>query len=194
MMWSDEIRGRMVKIEKKTKRYPIDLTGEEWAAMAYLMPPANAKGRWRQTDFRDILNAIRYMMRSGCEWRILPIHLPWQTAYWWFRRFVRRMLFQTIHDVALMMIDREREGCQQQPSVSQTLASGQAPVCEWCLDRRHFLIKRNSWALRSKSSGISTKALKSCRGDGRSSALSHGSPAIVTSCATMKHASTSSKP
>ena len=34
---------------------------------------------------------------------------PWQTVYWWFRRFVRRFMFQTIHDVALML-DRERVG------------------------------------------------------------------------------------
>ena len=56
------------------------------------------------------LNAIRYMARSGGGWRMLPNDFPpWQTVYWWFRRFVRRFLFQTIHDVALM-IDRERVG------------------------------------------------------------------------------------
>src|SRR5262245_51889941 len=40
---------------------------------------------------------------------------PWQTVYWWFRRFVRLMLFRTIHDVALMM-DRERVGREASPS------------------------------------------------------------------------------
>ena len=100
----------MAKIERKTKRYPSDLTDEEWAAMAPLLPGAAHTGRQRSTDFRDILNAIRYMVRSGCEWRMLPVHFPpWQTVYWWFRRFVRLFLFRTIHDVALM-IDRERAG------------------------------------------------------------------------------------
>lgn len=42
---------------------------------------------------------------------------PWQTAYWWFRRFVRRLLFRTIHDVTLML-DREREGREQSPSAA----------------------------------------------------------------------------
>jgi putative transposase len=108
----------MAKIEKKTKRYPSDLTEEEWSAMEPLMPAASATGRRRQTDFREILNAIRYMVRSGCEWRMLPVHFPpWQTVYWWFRRFVRRLLFQTIHDVALM-IDRERAGRDQQPTAA----------------------------------------------------------------------------
>jgi hypothetical protein len=46
--------------------------------------------------------------RSGGGWRMLPKDFPpWQTVYWWFRRFVRRFMFQTIQDVALML-DRER--------------------------------------------------------------------------------------
>src|ERR1700720_2576272 len=50
------------------------------------------------------------MARSGGGWRMLPKDFPpWPTVYWWFRRFVRRFLFQTIHDVALML-DRERVG------------------------------------------------------------------------------------
>ncbi len=42
---------------------------------------------------------------------------PWQTVYWWFRRFIRRLLFRTIHDVALML-DREREGREQSPTAA----------------------------------------------------------------------------
>ena len=65
---------------------------------------------------REVLNAIRYMARSGGGWRMLPIHFgPWQTIYWWFRRFVRRLLFRTIHDIALML-DRERAGREASPS------------------------------------------------------------------------------
>ena len=63
-----------------------------------------------------MLNAIRYMARSGGGWRMLPTDFgPWQTVYWWFRRFVRRMLFQTIHDVCLML-DREAHGREASPS------------------------------------------------------------------------------
>ncbi len=47
---------------------------------------------------------------------MLPVHFrPWQTVYWWFRRFVRQLLFRTIHAVALM-IDRERVGREASPS------------------------------------------------------------------------------
>lgn len=108
----------MARIEKKTKRYPSDLTDEEWSAMAAFLPTPCGTGSRRRTDLREVLNAIRYMVRSGCEWRMLPIHFPpWQTIYWWFRRFVRLLLFQTIHDVVLM-IDRERAGRTSQPSAA----------------------------------------------------------------------------
>ena len=43
----------------------------------------------------------RYLARTGCGWRMLPANFPpWQTVYWWFRRFVRLFLFRTIHDLA----------------------------------------------------------------------------------------------
>ena len=79
---------------------------------------------------REVLNAIRYMTRSGGGWRMLPKDFPpWQTVYWWFRRFVRLMLFQTIHDIAVMM-DRERAGRQASPSAgitdSQTVKAPEA--------------------------------------------------------------------
>jgi putative transposase len=106
----------MARIEAKTKRYPSDLTDEEWRACAPLLPRPARSGRKRTTDLREVLNAIRYMVRSGCEWRMMPVHFPpWQTVYWWFRRFVRLLLFRTIHDVALMT-DRERTGREASPS------------------------------------------------------------------------------
>ena len=115
-MWTLESRGRMARIEAKTKRYPSDLTDEEWASVEPLLPCPARRGRKRRTDLREVLNAIRYMVRSGCEWRMLPIHFPpWQTVYWWFRRFVRMLLFRTIHDVAVMT-DRERQGREASPS------------------------------------------------------------------------------
>ena len=106
----------MAKIEKKTKRYPSDLTDEEWTRIEPFLPRASKAGRPIEVDLREVLNAIRYMARSGGGWRMLPNDFPpWQTVYWWFRRFVRRFLFQTIHDVALML-DRERVGREASPT------------------------------------------------------------------------------
>src|SRR5271154_1949550 len=117
-MWTEESRGRMAKIAKKTKRYPSDLTDEEWGQIAPLMPKPGRRGRPREVDFREVINAVRYLVRSGGGWRMLPIHFgPWQTVYGWFRELARRFLFQTIHDVALM-IDRERAGREASPSAA----------------------------------------------------------------------------
>ena len=117
-MWTEQSRGRMAKIAKKTKRYPSDLTDEEWERIAPLMPKPGRRGRPREVDFREVINAVRYLVRSGCGWRMLPIHFgPWQTVYGWFRELARRFLFQTIHDVALM-VDRERAGREASPSAA----------------------------------------------------------------------------
>ena len=81
-----------------------------------LLPRPAKRGRKPGVDLREILNAIRYMARSGGGWRMLPKDFPpWQTVYWWFRRFVRLLLFRTIHDMALM-IDRERAGREASPT------------------------------------------------------------------------------
>ncbi|BCK77748.1 putative transposase of IS4/5 family DUF4096 [Acetobacter aceti NBRC 14818] len=66
----------MAEITRKTKRYPSDLTDEEWERIAPLMPPANRRGRKRTTDFREIINALRYLVRSGCGWEMLPVRGP----------------------------------------------------------------------------------------------------------------------
>lgn len=114
-MWTRQTRGRMAEIERRTKRYPSDLTDAEWARIAPLLPLPPRRGRKPGVDLREVVNAIRYMARSGGGWRMLPRDFPpWQTVYWWFRRFVRLMLFRTIHDVALML-DRERAGREASP-------------------------------------------------------------------------------
>lgn len=74
-MWTRANRARMAKIEKKTKRYPTDLPNEEWSRVAPLPPPSKT-GRKRNVDLREILNATRYLARSGYGWRMLPKDFP----------------------------------------------------------------------------------------------------------------------
>jgi transposase len=108
----------MAKIARKTKRYPSDLTDEEWERIAPLMPKPGRRGRPREIEFREVINAVRYLVRSGCGWRMLPVHFGhWRTVYGWFRELARRFLFQTIHDIELML-DRERQGREASPSAA----------------------------------------------------------------------------
>jgi transposase len=129
-MWTKEHRARQAAFERQ-RRYPTDLTDEEWERIRPLLPKPARRGRKPGVDLREILNAIRYLARTGCGWRMLPVHFgPWQTVYWWFRRFARRLLFRTIHDLALML-DREQVGREASPSAgvldSQSVKAPQAP-------------------------------------------------------------------
>lgn len=106
----------MARIERRTKRYPSDLTNEEGERIGPLLPQHCAAGRPRRTDLREVLNALGYLVRTGCGWRMLPKDFPpWRTVYWWFRRLIRLTLFATIHDLALML-DRQCAGRTEAPS------------------------------------------------------------------------------
>ena len=124
-MWTQQSRGRMAQVAKKTKRYPSDLTDEEWERIAPLMPKPGRRGRPREVDFREVINAVRYLVRSGggC---FRSISVPGRP---WFRELARRFLFQTFHDVALM-VDREGAGREASPSAavidSQSIKAPQA--------------------------------------------------------------------
>jgi transposase len=128
-MWTQEQRERQRVFERR--RYPTDRTDAEWERIRPLLPRPAKRGRKPGVDLREILNAIRYLARAGCGWRMLPTNFgPWQTVYWWFRRFVRRLLFRTLHDVALML-DRERVGREASPTAgvidSQSVKAPHAP-------------------------------------------------------------------
>jgi transposase len=57
-------------------RYPSDLTDAEWALVEPFIPPARRGGRRRTVDVREVLNAILYVLATGCQWRALPKDLP----------------------------------------------------------------------------------------------------------------------
>ena len=70
------------------KRYPSDLTDEQWAIVEPLIPPAKQSprgGRPRKVDMREVLNTIFFLHRSGCQWDMLPHDLlPKSTVYDYF--------------------------------------------------------------------------------------------------------------
>jgi putative transposase len=65
--------------------YPSDLTDEQWSLLLPLLPPAAQNCRPRKVDLREVVNAIFYLNRAGCPWRMLPRDFPpWQTVYHYF--------------------------------------------------------------------------------------------------------------
>jgi putative transposase len=68
--------------------YLTDLTDAQWEVLAPLIPPPRPGGRPRRLDMRRVLNAIFYIDRTGCQWRMLPREYPnWKTVYWYFTRW-----------------------------------------------------------------------------------------------------------
>jgi Putative transposase of IS4/5 family (DUF4096) len=59
-----------------SQRYPTDLTDTEWTVLTPLIPAAKPGGRPRTTDMREVVNAIFYVLRGGCQWRLLPTDFP----------------------------------------------------------------------------------------------------------------------
>ena len=72
-MWKPEHRRAA---ERRGLRYPSDLSDAEWALVAPLIPPAKHGGRKRSVDVREVLNAIFYVLSTGCQWNALPSDLP----------------------------------------------------------------------------------------------------------------------
>ncbi len=98
--------------------YPTDLTDAEWHCIAPHLPGENLRGRPREHPAREILDAIFYVIRGGCAWRLLPHAFPpWGTVYYWFRRWRLDGLWQRIL-VALRRATREKEGRDPEPSAA----------------------------------------------------------------------------
>lgn len=72
-MWTTENRARY---NRDTLRYPSDVTEEEWAEIAPLLPPARRGGRKRTVNIRAVFNGLLYVLSTGCQWRAIPQDLP----------------------------------------------------------------------------------------------------------------------
>lgn len=100
------------------KPYPSDLSDEQWARIAPYIPAAKPGGRPRSVDMREMFNAILYVVRSGCAWRMIPHELPaWRTVYGYFRDFRAAGVWKRIHD-ALRAQVRRQDGRKPTPSAA----------------------------------------------------------------------------
>jgi putative transposase len=96
--------------------YPSDLSDQEWEILAPLILPAKPGGRRRKWPMRRILNATFYLLRSGCQWRMLPREFPpWSTVHHYFRLWRLDGTWEWLNAV-LRQKTRVRAGRNPQPS------------------------------------------------------------------------------
>lgn len=114
-MWTLEHRRTA---ERRGLRYPSDLTDAEWELVGPLIRPAKRGGRPRSVNVREVLNAIFYVLSTGCQWTALPSDLPPRSTVWdyldlweWDGTIAR------IHDV-LYVEARERAGREASPTTA----------------------------------------------------------------------------
>ena len=98
--------------------YPSDLTAAQWALIAPLLPPAKPGGRPRTTQLREVINAVFYLTRTGCSWRMLPHEFPpWGTVHYYARRWRLDGTWECLMN-ALRAQVREQVGRQPTPSAA----------------------------------------------------------------------------
>lgn len=112
--------------------YPSDLSDEEWELLKPHIPNSrNNRGRKRVHSYRKILNAIFYLLRSGCAWRMLPHEFPpWKTVYHYFRLWRIKGIWERIN-AALRTKLRVANGREPEPSAaiidSQSVKTTETP-------------------------------------------------------------------
>jgi putative transposase len=98
--------------------YPTDLTDEQWKLVEPFLPEAKPGGRPRETNLRKVLNALFYLVRSGCQWRMIPHEFPpWKTCYNYYRAWIASGTWNEI--VFMLRLEvRAQAGRKDQPRVA----------------------------------------------------------------------------
>jgi transposase len=106
-MWTNENRARY---DRSKLRFPSDLTDEEWALVAPLIPSPKPGGNKRTRDMREVVNGLMYVLSTGCQWRAIPKDLPPRsTVYDYFDLWDHDGTVQRLHH-ALYLQCREQAG------------------------------------------------------------------------------------
>lgn len=107
-----------METETSRKPYLSDLSDKQWEIIAPFVPPPRTAhhGHPRVTDMREIVNACFYIVKTGCQWRMLPHDFPpWETVYDYFRQWKRNGAWEKLHD-ALRRKVRKKAGRKPTPS------------------------------------------------------------------------------
>jgi putative transposase len=106
----------LATLARMRKTYPTDLSDEEWSYIEPHLPAPNAPGRPRLHTLREVLDAIFYILRSGCAWRLLPNDFPpWKTIHHYFRTWRLDGTWERMHS-ALRKRVRVRMSRDPEPS------------------------------------------------------------------------------
>ena len=113
------------------KPYPTDLSDAEWNYIEPHLPAPKGYGRPRTHSLREILNAVFYVLKSGCQWRLLPHDFPrWPTVYHYFRRWridgIWERLNRAIHERLRVRLKRD-----PQPSAGVVDSQRRSRVPRW---------------------------------------------------------------
>ena len=125
MVWKPDTRQEYAR---NRRHYASTMTDKEWERIAPHLPAKKSTGRPRKHNLRHIVNAIFYLLQSGCQWDMLPKDFPpWQTVYRYFRNWRTDGTWMRIHD-ALYRDMRNLEKRKQSPSFaivdSQSVKTG----------------------------------------------------------------------
>jgi putative transposase len=100
-----------------TPRYATDLTDAQWEILRPLLPARKPTGR-PPADLREVLNGIFYLLRTGCQWRMLPSEFPpWSTVHTWYRRWRLDGTWERLNDTLRRRV-RVQAGRDPEPKAS----------------------------------------------------------------------------
>jgi putative transposase len=98
------------------KKYPSCLTDSQWNHIKDFFPTPKTTGRPREVEFRQIVNAVLFLLFTGCQWRFIPHDFPkWQTVYYYFAKWKNDGTWYRIHET-LRSQERARQGKHKHPT------------------------------------------------------------------------------